>query len=331
MSTPTLLTVILNYRTAEMTLDSIAAALRGMEGIDGEITVVDNDSRDGSFERISAAVAEAGWTRVRVLCSPRNGGYGAGNNFGIHAGLSDGRVPKYVYVLNSDAFPRAGAIRALLDYLEAHPDCGFAGSRIVGADDAPHRTAFRFPSILGEFEAAARIGPVTRLLRNSVVAMPIPESTTPVDWLAGASVMIRRRALDTIGFFDERFFLYFEETDLCRRARRAGWPIVYVPDSLVTHIGSVSTGAQGWRRTPGYWFDSRMYYFTKNHGRLYALLATAASLAGGLIWRLRRLIQRQPNTDPKYFLRDLALHALRGLGPSPRRTAPQGQPAPAAE
>lgn len=310
---PVILTVILNYRTADMTLESARCAVREMEGIAGEIVIVDNDSGDGSFDAITEGVRAAGWTQVRVLQSGRNGGYGAGNNFGIRAGLSDGRRPDYVYLLNSDAFPDTGAIRYLVDALEANPKLGFAGSYIHGADGQPHCTAFRHPSVWSEFEGAARTGLVTRLLKKHVLALPIPKTASEVDWVAGASVLMRCKTLDDIGLFDERFFLYFEETDLCRRARRAGWGTVYVPESSVTHIGSVSTGMKTWRRMPGYWFDSRLHYFVKNHGPLYAAAATLATLAGGLIWQIRRLLQRKAETDPPYFLRDLASHSLRAL------------------
>ncbi len=315
---PVILTVILNYRTAVMTLESARCAVREMEGIAGEIVIVDNDSGDGSFDVLTEGVRATGWTRVRVLQSGRNGGYGAGNNFGIRAGLSDGRRPDYVYLLNSDAFPDPGAIRLLVDALEADPKLGFAGSYIHGADGEPHCTAFRHPSVWSEFEGAARTGPVTQLLKKHVVALPIPKTASEVDWVAGASVLMRRKTLDEIGLFDERFFLYFEETDLFRRARRAGWGTVYVPESSVTHIGSVSTGMKTWRRMPGYWFDSRLHYFVKNHGPLYAGAATVAKLAGGLIWQTRRLLQRKPEADPPYFLRDLAGHSLRAMARSVR-------------
>ncbi len=310
MTKPLLLTVILNWRTAEMTLKAAEFALREMQGIDGALTIVDNASGDGSFERMTAEVATRGWDRVRVLQSSHNGGFGAGNNVGIRAGLPDGRQPDYLYILNSDAFPGPGAIRALVDHLESHPATGFAGSFICGEDGVPHRTAFRFPSIAGEFEAALRFGPVSRLLRRSIVAMPIPEATARVDWLAGASLMMRRSVLDRIGLFDETFFLYFEETDLCRRAALAGWPCDYVRASRVTHIGSVSTGMKTWARMPGYWFDSRRHYFTKNHGPAYATAATAAHLLAGLLWRARLMLQTKTPGDPPHFLGDLLRHTL---------------------
>ena len=309
----TLLTVILNWRTAPMTLQSAEAALRDMAGMAGALTIVDNESGDGSYETLCAEVLARGWDKgavpVRVIQAGRNGGFGAGNNVGIRAGLPNGACPDYVYILNSDAFPDAGAIPALLAHLETHPTTGFAGSFIHGEDGVPHRTAFRFPSIASELEGAARFGPISRALAGSIVAQPIPTTTTRVDWLAGASLMMRQSVLDQIGLFDETFFLYFEETDLCLRAARAGWPTDYVVESRVTHIGSVSTGMKTWPRIPGFWLDSRWHYFTKNHGRLYALAATAAHVAGGLLWRARLLVQTKDRGDPPHFLRDLIAHS----------------------
>ncbi|MGB7243721.1 MAG: glycosyltransferase family 2 protein [Sulfitobacter sp.] len=326
MSHPTVLTIILNYKTAPMTQKSIAAARAAMAGLSGEITVVDNASQDGSFETLSAYVAGLGPDPdipVRVLASGRNGGFGAGNNVGIRAGLKDGSKPDYVYVLNSDAFPDKDAIRLLLAHLQTHPDAGFAGSYIHGEDGDTHLTTFRFPSVFSEFEGAIQFGPVSRLLAKYAVPVKTPDTVTPVDWLAGASIMMRQSVLDEIGIFDEEFFLYFEETDLCRRAHLAGHQTVFVPQSRVAHIGSVSTGMKTWGRVPGYWFASRRYYFTKNHGRLYAGLATLAHLAGGGLHWLRCLVTRRANNTPSHFLRTLAWHDLTAR----RRENPKPQPA----
>ncbi len=136
--------------------------------------------------------------------------------------------------------------------------------------------------------------------------------------MAGASVLIRQDVLDQIGLFDETFFLYFEETDLFLRARQAGYGSVYVRDSHVMHIGSVSTGMKEWARVPDYWYDSRLHYFVKNHGAGYAALATAVHLLGGALYWQRRTIERKPLNLPKHFLRILLTHdlkfALRALG-----------------
>lgn len=311
--TTTVLTVILNYKTAGMTLRAAETALRAMEGIPGAITIVDNDSGDGSFEVMRSAVAAKGWDRVQVVAAGRNGGFGAGNNFGMRLGLPDGTRPDYVYGLNSDAFPEPQAIARLRAYLDANPKVAFAGSWVHGDDGVTHTSAFRFPSILGEFENAIRTGFVTKLLANYVVPMKQPETTCPVDWISGASFMMRQAALDDIGLFDETFFLYFEETDLCLRARRKGWSVVYVHDSVVEHIGSVSTGMKKWARVPTYWCDSRLHYFRKNHGLFYTLAATAALLIGEGVYALRRVVQQKPAITPPHFVRDLMSHHLRNL------------------
>lgn len=319
-------TIILNWRTAAMTLRSAEAALTAMQDIPGAITIVDNDSGDGSEDALRRAVSERGWDRVQVVQAGRNGGFGAGNNAGIRAGLPDGTRPDYIYILNSDAFPAPDAIRLLLDHLETHPHVGFAGSYIHGLEGDPHTTCFRFPNIWSEIEGAARTGPITRALKRHVVPMDIPASgVMRVDWLAGCSLMMRRAVLDRIGLFDETFFLYFEETDLCLRAARAGWPTDYVRASQVAHIGSESTGMKRWKRTPGYWFDSRRHYFTKNHGRFYFAAATLAHVKGGLIWRLRCALTRRGTGDPPHFLRDLVAHSL---SPGPRNPQAKGAPSP---
>ncbi|WP_425045860.1 glycosyltransferase family 2 protein [Primorskyibacter sp. S87] len=328
---PKLLTIILNYRTPELTLRATEAALHEMTDLDGEILIVENGSADNSLGMLQDQVDKRGWAadgRVRVVDAGRNGGFGAGVNFGIRTGLNSGEAPDFYYLLNSDAWPDAGAIRVLCDFLINHPKAGMAGSYIHGEEGEPHRTAFRFPSAAGEFEMAARTGVVSRLFQNAIVPIEIPKSTTRIDWTAGASLMIRRAMIDEIGGFDETFFLYFEETDLCLRAARAGWEVYYLPDSSVAHIGSASTGMKSWDRTPPYWFDSRLHYFRKNHGSLYAGVATMARLAGSAIYGLRRLISGKPQADPDRFMGDLAAHWLRNLRPSAPGAATGGDLAP---
>jgi len=315
-----ILTILLNFRTPEMTLRAAEAALAEMRALPGELLIIDNGSDDGSFDQIRSAAHERGWLedgKLRLLASPVNGGFGAGMNLGFKTGLSDGSAPEFYYLLNSDAFVQGDTIRRLRDFLQRSPGAGLVGSYVQGTDGTPHRTAFRFPSIAGEFEASICTGIFTRLLRHWVVAMEIPQQETQVDWTAGASLMIRREVIEDIGGFDERFFLYFEETDLCHRAARAGWRTHYLPDSRIEHVGSASTGMKAWQRTPGYWFDSRRHYFTKTHGRAYALLATLAQTAGRSLYALRCVLSGRKRPGPPYFLRDLLRHELRAsLHPS---------------
>ena len=314
---PLVLVVLLNYRTALMTLRAARAALADMPPT-AEMVIVDNASGDGSAEVLAAGIKDMG-PRVRLILSDVNGGFGAGNNIGLACTLSDGSTPDFFNVLNSDAFPDMGCIPTLLEHLQSEPDAGFAASHVRGEDDVPHTTAFRFPSIAGEFEGAARIGVISRLLKGAIVAPPLPQQTTKVDWAAGASIMMRAQMLEEIGAFDEEFFLYFEETDLIRRANNAGWDCWYVPEARVVHIGSVSTGMKEWQRMPDYWFASRRYYFVKNHGRAYAAMAWAARVSGAAIHALRCKLTGKTSQDPAHFLSDLVRY---GLNLGPRADAP---------
>ncbi len=312
---------ILNYKTPDLTIKAIQAsidALKALSQDDWKIVVVDNDSQDDSEEKLKAATNEKqkqdafGWNNVVVLQSGNNGGFGAGNNFAINYARKTYEALEYVYVLNSDAFPDEDAITQLIDFLDSNPKYGFAGSYIYGVDGVPHETAFRFPSALGEFEGSIRFGPVSKILKNYQVPIGIPESSCDVDWLAGASMLMRIKVLEEVGVFDETFFLYFEETDLCLRAHRAGWPTRYILESKVAHVGSASTGMKKWERIPSYWLDSRRYYFKKNHGVINFAFATLLRFIGGGLYSIRCMLERKENPDPKYFLRDMISHAFSG-------------------
>ena len=311
------LTVIVNYRTPELTCKSIRAVVRACAAVRGEtkIVVVDNDSGDGSFEKIRQTVEREGWAgRVEVRASERNGGFGYGNNFAMRPALASAKPPDYVYLLNPDAFPAEDALAKLVSYMDANPRLGIAGSYIHGVDGRPHYTAFRFPSVLSEFEHAMRLALLRRLLRRYILPLPIPTQACAVDWVAGASMLLRREMLADVGLFDERFFLYYEETDLCQRAIRAHWPTVYLPESKVAHVGGASTGMQDpRRRRPAYWFDSRRRYFINNHGHIYLWLANAAQIFGGIFLRMRFLLQGRLRTHPlpERYLRDFVSHMLR--------------------
>ena len=304
-----------------MTTRSIEAALCELAPYpDARIVVVDNDSQDGSFDRLCEAVAERGWSgRVRVVASDYNGGFAYGNNFAIRPALeaTGDERPDYVYLLNSDAFPDEGCIRKLVEFLDEHPEVGITGSYVHGPEPVPHKTAFRFHSIPSEFESQLSLGVVTKLLNRYLVALPLPETTRRVDWVAGASMLIRSQVFEDIGMLDETFFLYYEETDFCLRARRAGWTTWYVVESSVTHVGSASSGLKDKSApTPTFWFAWRRHYFLKNHGRLYLWLANLAYLVGGTLRRARWRTIGRPEVDARHHLRDFLKYNYR-FGPVP--------------
>ncbi|MCS7034699.1 MAG: glycosyltransferase family 2 protein, partial [Phycisphaerae bacterium] len=268
-----ILVVIVNWRTPQLTVQCLRA-LAGEVTEEVRVVVADNDSRDDSLQVIADAIAENHWHWCDLLPLPRNGGFAYGNNAAIRFGLQKGN-PEYLYLLNPDTIVFPGVIARLVEFMDAHRQCGIAGSRAENPDGSVRRSAFRFPSIAGEFERQAEWGLASRLLRRAAVALPIPDTPTRVDWVSGCGMMIRRDVYDRIGPLDEGYFMYYEETDFCRRAARCGIECWYVPASRLIHLVGQSSGvtgaARGSRRRPAYWFESRWRYFEKNHSWLYAM------------------------------------------------------------
>ncbi len=314
-----LLCVTINYKTPDLTMMAVEKLVPELEGVDAKVIVVDNDSQDDSLERMRATHAEKGWgDLVEILDSGRNGGFGYGNNFAIRRAKDEGRDPEYVYLLNSDAFPHKGCIKVMLDFMDKNTTVGSVGGYVEGEDGHPHYTAFRFHNLASEFEMYIRFKPVSKIFSShSVSILPLPNEPTEVDWVSGASLMFRSAMLEEVGLFDETYFLYFEETDLSRRAKEHGWTTYYLPNAGVTHIGSASTQTYRTKsRRANYWFDSRRYYFRKHHGRAYAEAADATFLAAQGLWNLRRILEKKDQRDPDFFVRDFLRHKL-GLPRAP--------------
>jgi GT2 family glycosyltransferase len=312
--------VVVNYRTADLTIDALAS-LEGEIGsvAPAQVVVVDNDSNDGSFERIAAAVAARGWTGwVSVFAAGENGGFAKGNNVALARARERWPAPQYVHLLNPDTVVRPRALRALVDFMDAHPTVGIAGSRLEDPDGTPQRSAFRFPSALSELESMARVGPISRLLDDRIVAPPVSDVDCQTDWVAGASMIIRREVIDAVGSLDERYFMYFEEVDFMARARQAGWTTWYVPGSRVVHLVGRASGVTdrrtSRRRRPAYWFDSRRRYMLTHLGRPRAVLADLCFVAGYLTWRVTSVLRREADDTPEHLLPDFLRHSVLAKG-----------------
>jgi N-acetylglucosaminyl-diphospho-decaprenol L-rhamnosyltransferase len=182
---------------------------------------------------------------------------------------------------------------------------------LVHEDGRHQGSAFHFPSLRGEFCRAARTGIFDRLFRHPCPRIDA-EAACEVPWVTGAAVMFRTEALQSVGLFDEGFFLYFEETELMWRLRRAGWQIWHEPAARVVHAGGAATkirdpdtGLALPKRLPRYWYESRRRYFALVGGRTYALAAGLSWLAGYALWRVRKAVYRLPFDGPLYPAFDL--------------------------
>jgi N-acetylglucosaminyl-diphospho-decaprenol L-rhamnosyltransferase len=313
----TLLVVIVNYRTANLAVDCLRSLEGEVAAIDGmRVVVVDNSSDDGSAARLFDAVRENRWGDwVSILPLEYNGGFAAGNNAAIRPLIESGAAPPYILLLNPDTVVRPGAVRSLLDFMESRTDVGLAGSRLEHPDGVPQRSAFRFPSVFGELEGGLRLGVASRILARWVVAPKVSDRAGPTDWVAGASLIIRREVFDAVGLLDEGYFLYYEEVDFCCRASRAGWPCWYVPESRVVHLIGQSSGVTNpqdrtRRRRPAYWFEARRRYFLNHLGRTRTFFADLAWSAGYATYQARAALQRKPKRDPDRLLRDFLRHSF---------------------
>lgn len=298
--------VIVNYRTARHVLQGLEHTVPQVRALgDAAIFVVDNCSPDDSVAVLRAGIEARGYGDcVRLIPSPVNGGFGAGNNVAFRASLASDDPAECFFLLNPDAWPEPGCLRALLSFLDEHPAVGIAGGRMRDEQGTEQASTFRFPTPWSELEGHLRLGVVTRLLREHVVARAAPERSGPVDWVSGASMVIRRRVVEQVGMFDEGFFLYFEEVDLCRRAHEADVPIWFVREAGVVHIGGVATGeSDKTRRVPEYWFASRARYLNKAFGPQQLLATNLVAASAFALHRARTLLGRNEQRTPHY-LRD---------------------------
>lgn len=311
--------VVLNYRTPDLTLD----CLRSLEGEiepDVRVVVVDNASGDGSAERIEREVEGRGWSAwATVLRSPVNGGFAAGNNLGMSA------VAAAAYVLlNSDTLVRPGAMRGLREAMRLRPDAGVIGPAIFTAAGERDYSVYRVPHPLSELIRAANTGPVTRIMRRFDPILPPTDQPTEAEWLGFACVLVRREVVETVGPLDEGYFMYFEDTDYCRRARARGWTVLYWPKAEVVHLlggsSEVTGDSRRRRRAPRYYYAARARYFAKFYGRSGLWLANLMWHLGRSVSLAREILGRRASQCREREALDIWLNAgdpLRGGGSAP--------------
>ncbi len=272
--------------------------------------VVDNNSNDGSVEKLNFTIMSEGWSGwVSLTTLNHNGGFAYGNNAGIRAAFASVDLVDNIILLNPDTIARPGAVRKLVIFLDQHPRVGIAGSMLENKNGGIERSAHRYHSPLSELNAGARLGLLTRLLRRYVDREISVEEAQECDWVSGACLIVRREVIEKVGFMDEGYFLYFEEVDFCRKAQHAGWECWYVPESRVMHLEGASTGINSSaKRRAKYWYDSRRRYFVKHYGTIGLIGADLLWAIGRLSFLLRRTLHmgaRGNNNDPKWYMFDL--------------------------
>lgn len=306
---------IINFRTADMTLACIASVLEDIGDLDVQIVVVDNASGDGSDDVIADWIAvQPEGTPVRLVRSATNSGFSGGHNQSFET-----LEAEYYLVLNSDGLLRPGFLRRILEAADANPEAGLVSPSILAEDGTVQVSAFRFHSPVSELVRGAETGPLTKLLPGGVVALQPPADPAAVEWVSFACVLLRGEMIRRIGPMDEGYFLYFEDSEYCLRARRTGWKIAYAPEAEMIHYhggsGEVVASEQARRRLPAYYYASRTRFLYQAHGR-------AGLWAANLLWHLgrgiaqtRRLFGKPVPRAVAGEARDLWINAGNPLGP----------------
>jgi GT2 family glycosyltransferase len=308
-----LLVVIVNYRVAHLAIDCLRSVAKEIEHVpDSHVAVCENGTGDDSAQRIQKAIDDNGWAAWCTLTALEvNLGFTGGNNAILRPVLQSADPPQYFLLLNADTIVRPNAFKALIDYMDQNPEVGIAGSRLEDPDGTPQRSAFRFQSPLGEFEGNLKLGLVSRSLHRWVVAPPVVDRTFETDWVAGASMIIRREVFEDTGLLDEGYYTYFDDIDFCFNAKKHGWPTWYVPTSRVVHLVGQSTGVTNRpKRFPPYLFEARRRYFLKNHSPAYAAMVDAGMIIGLSLWRLRVLLTGKADTTAPHLLWDSIQHSV---------------------
>jgi GT2 family glycosyltransferase len=275
--------VIVTYRSRGVVDRALEALKPGHEAGLLRCVVVDNNSADGTADSVAEAHP---W--VRLIRSPDNLGFGRGCNLGYQ-----GVDTPYLLIMNPDVVFEFAEVQKLIRFLEAHPKAGIA---------AP---ATRLPA--GEFQHAGGLSTPGSLITSALgfrrqgVRRPIlPGSEAfTTDWLCGAILLLPSRLFSDVGGFDPRFFLYFEETDLCLRIRQKGLELWAVGEVVASHIGGASAKTMDPTLREGdclsqYFFPSRFYYLTKHHGWFPALAAESVQLVMMALRDLGRMFLRRP-------------------------------------
>jgi N-acetylglucosaminyl-diphospho-decaprenol L-rhamnosyltransferase len=258
---------VVSYRTPGLLRACLESLAQERATLDMEVTVVDNASNDGSAELVATQFP---W--VRLVRNDRNVGFAAAHNQALR--VARGR---YWLVLNSDTAVRPGALRTLAHFLDSRDDVGLVGPKLRYPDGTVQPSRRRFPTpatLFLESTQLQRFWPDSHVLRRYYVTDGSDDQTQDVDWLVGACLCVRASAAREVGLFDERFFMYSEELDWCRRFRAAGWRVTYVPAAEVVHLEGGSTRLDLVARDRQFQ-ASKLLYAEKWHGAAAARLLRA--------------------------------------------------------
>lgn len=292
--------IIVSYNTRDL-LRECLQSLTDSTPDNFEIFVVDNASGDGSPDMIREE-----FPGVTLLANTENLGFAAANNQAFRNSSGE-----YIFLLNPDARVEKDAVHRMLAFMNTHPGCGICGGQIYTPEGKKAPSARSFPCTLHKFFTLFGLNarfPTSRIFGQPDMTWLSGHVPTPVDWVPGTFTCLRRSMLESIGFFDERYYLYYEETDLCLKAGQNNWQVFYLPQAAVWHVGGASskTRADMEFHNAGsqlllFRLRSEALYHRKNRGMLHLLGCMGM----------------------EFFFH--ALHFIKSIGPGERRAAKRAE------
>lgn len=256
--------VILNYKSAGLLRQCLKSIDVLRLPFEHEVIVVDNASHDGCAEMVKKL-----FPSVHCIQSEKNLGYAGGNNLGLRAATGE-----YILVINPDILMLTTNLGGMIDYLRAHPEIGILGPKLINPDGSLQYSCYRFPGFFMPFYRRTFIGTLPgfrQRVGDYLMQDWDHQHTRPVDWILGGCFLMPRSALQKIGYLDERFFMYFDDIDYCRRAWESGFQVVYYAESEVVHYHQRTSADRSWLLAPFHrvsreHIKSWLKYFAKYFG-----------------------------------------------------------------
>lgn len=300
--------IIVNWNTRDLLLDCLRGLYESVEDAQVEVIVVDNGSVDGSVDAVKRE-----YPKVLVVENEYNVGFAKANNIGMS--ISTGR---YVCLVNSDIVFLDPCFSKLCKFMDNNAEVGMIGPRLVWPDLRLQDSCRKFPSLWNNLCSALwlnRLFPKSAFFSGEHMMYSAHDKTIEVDSLVGAFLMVRREALDQVGMFDERFFIYAEEVDWTRRFHKVGWKVVFLSDVEVIHVGRGSSSKEPLRFSREQQ-KAKLQYWSKHHSRgrrtmiwlimlLHHIVRLSADVALGLVHPSRRIIISRRLKESLFCIRDL--------------------------
>ncbi|MFC1781154.1 glycosyltransferase family 2 protein [Planctomycetota bacterium] len=262
--------IIVNWNTKQLLRDCLKSVFEQTSNLDYEVIVVDNASSDNSADMLRSE-----FPQIHLLENSKNRGFAAANNQGI--AIAKGR---YILLLNSDTIVLDNAISKTVSFADAHPKAAVVGCRVLSSDRKIQSSCFMFPSILNLCLYSTylyKLFPKNKFFGRELSTWWDKNTIREADFVSGCFMLVRNATISEIGVLDERFFMYFEETDWCYRFRQADWKVLFTPEAEIIHFGGGSAKQVAVKMT--LLLRGSMLLFFKKHKGLFTYIAACLLIA----------------------------------------------------